>query len=341
MAEGESLKSRRKDLDIVRALCALWVVGYWHLVCYLPEGQSFYTPLGQCVTEIFMACFFFISGFLHNRYRFGTKEDVRRFYFRKFQRFYVLFLLSAVTLYIANLYIGQAMFTGPLQLLLTLTGLTTFFPPHAGMLWFMSMLMLFYLLTPFIMVKDASKRYLRLALAMTSFLAWLVIFGKLDIMVFVYFTVYAAGLVCSPAMLERLRNSPYGIAIAAIIVSTGVSVCISDASIKGGIRLFITTADCLAGTLLLLALSGHMAKSGIIAWVGGYIAYSSMCAYLFHRHFYSVIGTVLEHLHISVTAPVLMCVYLPVCITASFVIQKIYDRVMGLLKTKRPIRIIA
>lgn len=337
MAEQTNLsKTKRiKELDVVRALCALWVVGYWHLACYLPDSSGVYTPLGQCVTEIFMAGFFFISGFLHHKYTFSNRDDVSKFFRRKFFRFYILFALSAGSLYIANQYIGVPMFKGPWHLLLTLLGITTLYPPHAGMLWFMSMIMLFYVLTPFIMY-NSKWRYAKLAKFTSVILflvAWLLIMGKLDVMVFVYLTVYFLGLICPEKIFKTLQSSIPAMLISAAIACIAITVGLNTEHTWWE-NFFFSIPSCVCGTLVIIGVSTVISKSDILLAILSYVAYSSLCAYLFHRHYYSVINTSLEHLGIESNAAVLICVYLPICITASWFIQKLYDRMIVFAEKK-------
>lgn len=234
-------RERIKEIDVARMLCALWVVGYWHLACYLPDSRCVYTPVGQCVTEIFMACFFYISGFVHRRHKFSGRRDAQLFFVRKFERFYILFFVATMSLYIANQFIGAPMFCGPKQLLLTLCGLTTLFPPHAGMLWFMSMIMLFYILTPFINHDKTGWRYVRIVCVQLFFFLWMAAVGEIDGMVFVYFTVYCLGLVSDDLPVDNMMRSPLAVIGSAIAVLASIKYCVLLDYWSGGVPCLVVS----------------------------------------------------------------------------------------------------
>ena len=89
-------------------------------------------------------------GYFLRKYPFRDRADVLTFYRKRFSRFYGLYFLSAITLLIGGFFTDKSWFDSYHQFFLTLCGLTTFSPPQPGTLWFMSMLMFFYLVTPFI-----------------------------------------------------------------------------------------------------------------------------------------------------------------------------------------------
>lgn len=138
--------SRNYAYDNTRAICMIWIVCIWHLGGYIDLFPTeFYSGNASYITDSCLAAFSFLSGFFLSKYEIVNKEDFFYFYKRRFVRYYPLFFISALSLtivgYIPNLKI----------FLLTITGLGVFFPPQAPTLWYISMLTLFYLFTPFIL----------------------------------------------------------------------------------------------------------------------------------------------------------------------------------------------
>lgn len=152
-------KSRDLSFDVTRVVCTLWIVGIWHLMNYIPNQApaALTTGIGEPVTITALSCFMFISGYFLRKYPFRDRADVLTFYRKRFSRFYGLYFLSAITLLIGGFFTDKSWFDSYHQFFLTLCGLTTFSPPQPGTLWFMSMLMFFYLVTPFIMANPKIK----------------------------------------------------------------------------------------------------------------------------------------------------------------------------------------
>lgn len=335
MGQSKTIAKSNRDagLDIARAICALWVVGFWHLVCYVTPPYNIYIPVNQALTDIFMSCFMLISGYVLNRYTFDSLQDVRNFYHKRFVRFYILFMISSITLYVANIYMGSPMFHGIGHLLLNLTGLTTLFPPHAGMLWFMSMLMLFYLLTPFIQYKQ-EKVISKVIVILLSFILWYAVGFPIDKMVFVYFPIYAIGLLMPRTLFEKVRCSLLSLFVCMLL--TSILIYISFMLEWGFVRVVCSTLSCLCGTMAIITISTYISKiSTRLNYLFAIIAYGSMCAYLFHRHFYSIIDSTMGYFDVNVSIFTVLGIYLPIMLAGTYLIQKLYDYAMQCWQSDR------
>lgn len=78
---------RIKTYDIIRALCILAVVAYWHIKDYFFSDSCFFLP-GAYLTTIALAGFTFISGSLN-----AEIKSVPFFYSRRLKRVYLPFAL--------------------------------------------------------------------------------------------------------------------------------------------------------------------------------------------------------------------------------------------------------
>ena len=154
---GLSLK-RDYALDIVRVICTFWIIGVWHL-CNYCESTTFISSSTLCsnVTITVLSCFMFLSGYLLKKYEFCKKTDVLAFYKKRFFRFWILFFVASSALYVAGEFIGSKWFVSFLQYFFTIIGISSFFSPHPPTLWFMSMVMLFYIITPFLLWSNRRK----------------------------------------------------------------------------------------------------------------------------------------------------------------------------------------
>ena len=150
--EKQGLK-RDETLDVARALSVLWIVGILHLTTYI--DTSAYSKMEW--TVIFkgmyasLATFTFLSGYFLKNKSFGKDGDSYRFYMGRLKRFWIPFFIACTSLYIIGAVVGKPWFESPQNFVLSLCGLSIFFLPLPGTLWYMVMLLFFYILTPAIM----------------------------------------------------------------------------------------------------------------------------------------------------------------------------------------------
>ena len=156
--------SRNVVIDGVRSLCAIYIICFWHLTDYLPNRMgvanndmfSFFASIG---TIISLAGFSFISGFCLSKYNINSIYDFLPFYSKRLKRFYPLFLLSALSLYLAGIFTEHTWFVSTKQFITTVLGLNLFFPPITMTLWYFSMIMFFYFITPFVYMTQVFSQY--------------------------------------------------------------------------------------------------------------------------------------------------------------------------------------
>lgn len=201
-------KQRDLSFDIARALSALWVVGVWHLFCY-DNSLNYANWTTQQITDVFLSVFMFISGYMLSKYKFEGWKDVLTFYKKRFWRFYVLYILASLSLFIGGAAIGNQMYAGISQLLLSFWGLNVFFAPHLGTLWFISMIMFFYLVTPLLSFSWRSK-YMKYIVAVSMyafFFLWREATGYVESYVFYMYPMYALGLLMPREITDRAKKN--------------------------------------------------------------------------------------------------------------------------------------
>lgn len=212
--------SRDLSFDIARAISALWVVGVWHLFCY-DRTLNYMNWTTQQITDVFLAVFMFISGYMLGKYRFGGWSEVKAFYKKRFWRFYILYVVASVTLYIGGALIGNQMYASTEQFVLSFLGLNVLFPPHLGTLWFISMIMFFYLITPLLSYQWEYRKvdYIVAFAFYLFFFVWRQVTGYVEIYVFLMFPMYALGLLLPKDITVKAKESPF-------VVFTGLIVCV-------------------------------------------------------------------------------------------------------------------
>ncbi len=264
-----STKSKSVAFDVARALAALFIVGFHHVLDYSPFLKARVDlVLDDGIKIGCLAFFFFCSSYLVSRrteiLRF---EDAVRFWKRRCIRLLPLYLLALFS------------FSRPFRLTaLSVVGLNNFVPGIDGRniatLWFVSQLILYYFLYPLF---RAIRRKTVLAAAClvleTVFWRGSVLWGW-DHRLWLYFPLYATGIFAA----DRTERD-----IAAVSFPLGFGfVALAAARLLPAFP--IVTAFCGCG--LVFAVSVLLAKAKPIAPFFGAVSYASMCAYLFHRKEY-------------------------------------------------------
>jgi len=183
--------------DIGRAICMMYIVGIWHMQEYtifngkLP-GYFYEITLGA------MSYFTFTSGFFNAR----NYSSAKLFYIKRFCRFFALYFLADTLMFVFGLEVLY-------QYVGSLFGLTNFILPQPMTLWYISMLILFYLLTPFLLtVKNKSEMLLR-GVSIVFIFYGLSHWGIIDYRTEFYFIFYLLGVSFPEHNLERINSKKY------------------------------------------------------------------------------------------------------------------------------------
>ncbi|MBS6651826.1 acyltransferase [Alistipes putredinis] len=327
-----SSKPRDLSFDIARVICTLWIVGIWHLMNYIPNQApaALTTGIGEPVTVTVLSCFMFISGYFLRKYPFNNRADVLIFYRKRFSRFYVLYFLSAVTLLIGGFFTAKSWFSSYPQFILTLCGLTTFSPPQPGTLWFMSMLMFFYVVTPFIQYgKNPKTTILHAAVLLLLMLLWGQV-ATIDRSVFLYYLMYVLGLHCTPRLIKRFNGH-----ICVLLISLTIWICLTELipSGWGGAQFSVKITYSVVGIIFLLCLSTQLAKITRLHKIIQILAYLSLALYLFHRQIYQFVMVIYSCFYLQVTIYTAYLLMFPLAILSTYVIQFLYDSAVSKFKT--------
>ena len=326
---------REFSLDLVRVLCTLWIVCVWHLSNYSDSWDISDCLICQHVTRGVLFCFMFLSGFLLKKYDFKSKNNVIEFYRKRFVRFWPLFFLSSCSLYAGGLFLGYPWFKDAPHFLLCILGLSSFSMPQPSTLWFMSMLMFFYIITPFV----KKSRFVGVLIVIAMFLIYYYVRkGQADFSFVPYSIGYFVGLLYSDRIVGRISNS-WIIRLSSIITIILVSWFGThfDSLLSNRIILtFYTIISSLILVLLLISWTEYIANfrtngKAIVEW----LSYSSFALYLFHRQVYQLLSYAMNHLGLEVSVLVLIIVFIPVAVLVSYFIQRLYDAFLKRCTTSR------
>ena len=299
-------------IDVARVIAILWIVGFWHLMEYSGDDfkTKYYLPAAKHISMVMLGLFMFISGNLLGKKKLETGGEIKAFYKSRFLRFYILYTLSAVIMF----WIGKI--NNLSQLVTTLTATSTFILPQPLTLWFMSMLTIFYLLTPLIK-RDVKTS---LGVALLFILLHLIIPGGIDDSIFWYYLLYAIGLFTAGNEMVKMIIKKRSTLAVSLILSL---IFFLGAMIYWRIGYLMIVP----GIIFVLSLSCLIANKSIRPVIS-FIAYGSLCAYLFHRQIYYVLTELFDVMGIQHPLSLCILVMLPVCLITSFCIQRFYDKVL-------------
>lgn len=315
------------SFDIAKCLCTLWIVGVWHLYGY-SSTSLMDNIFGQSVTVVVLSCFMFISGLLSQKYFFNDKMECLKFYKKKALRFWILLLISCASLHFAGVIIGKTWFSDSLQLLLCMLGFSSFFPPIPGTVWFMSMLMLFYELTPIVKRNNYKNTLISGGIIYCLFIIVQLCGHPIDRGLFVYFPFYLVGLIFPFRIIQDYQNKRLMPLLLIVLAFCIILIFPESTSFLTVVKHLLVS---IIGIGIILSISykleKHINKIGLR--IVNFISYSSLCLYLFHRHVYQLILFLCKIVNVYPNYVIMLCFMLPVAIVMSFYVQKYYDLLLN------------
>ena len=307
--------NRLYQFDLCRVICVIWIVGFWHLQYYLSESyrlQGVVYEYCKIITNCILACFTFLSGFFLSKYTFSSKSDISMFYKKRLFRFFPLLLASVLSL----VCIGGGHVS---QIIPTMFGYSLFMSRPIQTLWYFSMLILFYFLTPI----------LKFTISNSTKTAWGIIFIFLfvaislkyaDVRLLMYFPFYVIGLnIEKDSFLKIIKRKFCFVWLLLFFISL---VCAYNG-------MYVCMYVCMySGFLCLLSLSMSLYHPMIERTIT-VLAYASMCAYLFHRQLYGIIVFCIRYFSSIDYMPLLVAIC-SVCVLfgISWFVQFQYDKLV-------------
>lgn len=318
--------SQNRDfrLDIARALCMCYIIAALHLTQYLGVEHYIYeTFVGRLVTFACLGLFTFMSGYLiGSRYDFERPEiKVLTFYKKRIIRFYPLFFVATLLLYLIGFNSLRSSAFG-------LLGLAPFVADQPKTLWYISMLMILYLLTPLINRKDL-KWKIGISLVLVALFTGLKLWLPIDTRFIFNLFFYCLGLIAANVNIKYLKETEHpqwGIHIG-IMALFAVTTILTNRWMQNTPAMLLAAA---IGVFALFSLSCTLEK---ITWkpfrqLMGFVSYASMVCYLFHRFFYWAGLSLYAPTDNAVKTLYLIGLFI-IGLIVSYFIQKAYDRIVN------------
>jgi peptidoglycan/LPS O-acetylase OafA/YrhL len=269
------------------------------------------------VTTCMLAAFMFMSGYFLSKYTFETKAEIIGFYKKRLTRFFPLFLLSAILLYRLGYNPDW------LQLLFTLTGLSSYVGHQSGTIWFLSMLFSFYMITPFV-VRGLERIqfgvWIKAIVVMLVCIVFICILSRtsLDYDKRLSYTMpfYGLGLILGRGPFIKTISSKWYI----LFLSALMLILLHAFNIVGVRYLHI---DTVVAIILFLCVC-YWLQILPIGTIISFVSYASMAMYLFHRPIFHMGIKYMLHEQKATISEVSL-ILMPIVIVASYVIQYSYD----------------
>jgi peptidoglycan/LPS O-acetylase OafA/YrhL len=309
---------RSLGIDFLRAICILYVVGYWHLIPYTTALPGYANWLTEGFKYVALATFVFCSGLLLARQEVGlSPRALWSFYRSRLLRIYPLYLLSLVLFGVFGIASLEQVVEGALLLsMLTPSAMPT--------LWFVTMIMLFYLLAPWL-IRCADQ--LPSALLAGSVLLTLLIVVHLwlrpiDLRLLVYLPVFMLGILYRrqrglAGLVARWRW-PLAVLLGLMLPLSRVG---NEWSVLGALTLVPLAG---AGALVMIAFSESIARRVHGSSIR-FLAYASFGLYLAHRLVFKGVIAIYFPVDGWVQVGYLLLSALPLSMLLGYCAQRIYD----------------
>ena len=312
------------SIDIARALCMIWIVAFWHLgprLGYNIQKDVCY----ETITYISLAAFTFYSGLF-----LGKKEiSAFDFYKKRFIRFYPLFFMVCVLMYMSHGGIKSL-----LHLFYALTGLSIFIPPHTPVLWYMDMLLVFYVITPVML----ESKYLTIGGGKTVniLIRAFILYSLFYVMscytrmegILQYFPFYIVGMIIP---INSVQIGSFKRCIALATTMTVWLIIILLLIIKYGLfrDLYVEELLNVCGVFLIIAVTNIVEKkaNSRVLELFSILSYASLTAYLLHNMCFGIFKAISSDA--DGTIPIYMApMILVIIFVVSYYVQKLYDKLV-------------
>jgi peptidoglycan/LPS O-acetylase OafA/YrhL len=318
--------SRNIGIDFLRVISIVYIVGFWHMLNYTNAIPNYRNIVTYRITWIILGTFLFISGYFIGKKRVEiNKKSLKYFYINRILRIYPLYCLSIIIF----TYFGLSDFNTSLKAAFLIS---TFFVPQPPTLWFITMLMIFYVSSPFIMVACQNISIIKL-ITIYIVLTILLLFywystRLIDTRIIVYLPSFVFGLFTSHHE-TRISTNKYLLYLAlviAIILSFATNTSYDSLNMLFATPMIAIVAYLLFTLFRKVSIQHQKVKSSILI-----VGYSSYCMYLFHRPIYMILKKLYfpDSSILQLTYLVTFC--LPCIWLFSYSIQKSYDNIIQVL----------
>lgn len=321
------MPQRNHSIDLLRALSVIYIVGYWHLFDYVPNFPGYANLYTKCLIKIILGIFALTSGYLlANRPIQLNYIEITEFYRRRLLRIYPLYALALFLFWWANLASSTVILKGAVLI-------SMFAPPAPPTLWFITMIMVFYLIAPILIhYADRFVTYLAICgLILIGLIGYHNVIQRLDLRILMYFPAFAAGItIARNAKLQQLIHDKTLIITLMLIPAFWLFTKSNEFTVLGAMA---SIPAILIGSIIFLVYTERYANK--YNYVIANISYASFCMYLLHRVVYKYI--IMLYFPHDFTMQVIYSFILGVGISfmLAYWIQKLYDQGLTIINDAR------
>lgn len=316
MPSPTSARTRSPAIDLTRALSIVWIVGFWHVLDYVPELYGTKNPVTYHTTVALLGLFVLISGYLM-----GLRDiplngtSLLDFYMRRFGRIYPPFLIACLAFAVVKMAPLATMVKAAL-LVAMLWG------PPPTTLWFITMIVLFYAITPLLTaIRARTWVYAPVIVIVTAALiAAQACLDGVNPRLAIYFPAYAAGVWLAQ---DRVRAAVVArIGLALVPIGLLLSIGIPTAEIENSVW---STTWALAAPLAIFGTAMTLDRRIAPTWWVSALAEASFFLYLFHRIVYGLGLKLVNPSDPTSRLLLVTLVFFPLALIVSLLGQRWYD----------------
>lgn len=309
--------NRIHPVDFLRAASVLYIVGFWHMMEYWPQGSGCHNPVTARITAVVLGLFTFLSGYLLAQK--PLKWEARRigaFYVRRFLRLYPLYLVALVVFGLTGLADWRSV-------LLSAPLLSPFLGHIPLTLWYVAVLLVFYLLAPLLLTtRTPVSLLLRSAAVFGALIVVVKLLPHADARLVIYFPCFALGIHAARDILHPKSEWMAGpIACVIIFAAAGARV--------GGLSWLWTSGLAASGSLLVFrwAMCNRLARRPSAAVL--FVSTAAYVMYLAHRPILQAATTAFLPSDPAAQLAYLLLGLLPLIILVSWALQRGYDEALA------------
>ncbi|MCM1567450.1 MAG: acyltransferase [Dehalobacter sp.] len=364
------LSSKQKiwlhEIDVLRAI-AIVIILFHHLYNYLIDKNSFiyyfifnFEPYLRTVG---LGLFFFVSGYVlyHNNSKFDGISDIIKFYRKRVIRIFPLYWLAILSYVIVFGYLKYFYWISPdsnfsfTTIIINLLGLQGILRPGLPIMWFISVILIFYIMYPIILYISKNTKILVILTIIIIFLMMILyaIFRADFNLMYEFFGIFMTGIIVRKISL--FYDSRYEKYIPIISISLFLSLLIMFKFFNGGTPETvhtITIVNVLNGLLFILINYIFLVSICLIAYwsvkqivpalkskkiqIFNQVSYGAYSTYLFHIVWWEFFIVSLNKLGINgyYSDLLMLVIALPLAFIIGYFLQKMDDSIKLFSKHK-------
>jgi peptidoglycan/LPS O-acetylase OafA/YrhL len=340
-ASAMTEKQRNAAIDLLRALSILYIVGYWHLLGYVEGLHGYKNAFTGRLTLVVLGLFTLMAGVLAGRRSIRSVRDVGGYYRGRALRILPPYALALLLFALLDLISWRQAGLGAL-LLPELDG------RPLRTLWYVNMLVLFYILAPFLLLLrqrlalalGGPRRAVllvaaALALSVGLLAGWAG--GRVDPRLVLYLPAFATGLLLSPALLPGDGGRPGGLwvrlAPLALLAAGAIALTLPVPRHQLDSSLSALPLATIVPLLILVAATRWLEGRSLPRWLQ-VTSGASYFIYLFHRPLYQGLLAIVTSRSMAQPAWLwlfLLAIGVPLIVSLSWWGQWLYDRCLRAL----------